>query len=31
VEKAGGGYRPRSSTNPAMEKIYVPRDTSGNN
>jgi len=31
VEKAGGGYRPRSSTNPAMEKIYVPRDTSRNN
>lgn len=28
VENAGGTYRPRSATNPATEKVYVPRDTS---
>ena len=30
VEKAGGSYTPRTATNPATEKIYVPRDTSRN-
>ena len=30
VEAAGGTYAPRSANNPAMEKIYVPRDTSRN-
>jgi hydrogenase maturation protease len=30
VTEAGGTYIPRSADNPAMEKIYVPRDTSGN-
>ncbi|QJB55178.1 HyaD/HybD family hydrogenase maturation endopeptidase [Pseudodesulfovibrio sp. zrk46] len=30
VEKAGGTYTLRTETNPATEKIYVPRDTSRN-
>jgi len=30
VEKAGGSYTLRSETNPATEKIYVPRDSSRN-
>ncbi|MBC15629.1 Maturation element for hydrogenase 2 [Pseudodesulfovibrio profundus] len=30
VEKAGGSYTLRSATNPATEKIYVPRDSSRN-
>jgi hydrogenase maturation protease len=30
VERAGGSYRPRTEMNPAMEKIYVPRDSSRN-
>jgi len=30
VKTAGGSYTPRSADNPAMEKIYVPRDTSRN-
>jgi hydrogenase maturation protease len=30
VETAGGTYSLRSENNPAMEKIYVPRDTSRN-
>ncbi|WP_419785003.1 HyaD/HybD family hydrogenase maturation endopeptidase [Pseudodesulfovibrio sp.] len=30
VEQAGGDYAPRSTANPATEKIYVPRDTSRN-
>ena len=30
VEKAGGTYSLRTEMNPATEKIYVPRDTSGN-
>ena len=28
VEKAGGSYSPRTETNPATEKVYVPRDPS---
>ena len=31
VEEAGGSYAPRSTTNPATEKIYVPRDTCRDN
>ena len=31
VEKAGGSYAPRSTANPATEKIYVPRDTCRDN
>ena len=27
VEAAGGSYAPRSDKNPAMEKVYVPRDS----
>ncbi|QGY38758.1 HyaD/HybD family hydrogenase maturation endopeptidase [Pseudodesulfovibrio cashew] len=30
VEQAGGSYSLRTDTNPAQEKIYVPRDTSQN-
>ncbi len=30
VENAGGTYTSRTMANPATEKIYVPRDTSGN-
>ncbi|CCH48643.1 HyaD/HybD family hydrogenase maturation endopeptidase [Pseudodesulfovibrio piezophilus] len=30
VEKAGGTYTLRTETNPATEKVYVPRDTSRN-
>lgn len=30
VEKAGGTYTPRTDVNPAMERVYVPRDTSRN-
>jgi hydrogenase maturation protease len=30
VEDAGGTHTPRTDKNPATEKIYVPRDTSGN-
>ncbi|MCJ2165799.1 MULTISPECIES: HyaD/HybD family hydrogenase maturation endopeptidase [unclassified Pseudodesulfovibrio] len=30
VETAGGTYAPRTDKNPAMERIYVPRDTSRN-
>ncbi len=30
VEKAGGTYSLRTDDNPAMEKVYVPRDSSRN-
>lgn len=30
VEAAGGSYTLRTADNPAMEKVYVPRDTSRN-
>jgi len=30
VERAGGGFTPRTEMNPATEKIYVPRDSSRN-